>query len=293
MKGWHQFSFKCEQQRVDLLEDALMELGSVSVTLTDAEDQPLLEPLPGETPTWDHSIITVLFEQDHQADSLSSSISSLLTHTEKPSLNYEWIEDQAWERAWMDEFKPMQFGNSLWVVPSHLSPPDTHATNMVLDPGLAFGTGTHPTTALCLTWLDAQDLTQKNVIDFGCGSGVLAIAAQLLGANKTYVTDIDPQAIEATHANAELNHVSDGIVVLNTQQTPDTPVDIFIANILAGPLEELAEHFTGMCAPGTKIALSGILKEQAEQVSTHYQQWFDMDEPIFQDDWTLLTGTKI
>jgi ribosomal protein L11 methyltransferase len=290
--GWHQFSFHVPQPRIDGAEEVMLNLGAVSVTLMDAEDQPLLEPLPGETPTWDNSIMTCLFDEGPDKSQLTAQVESALLENEKDTLAYEWIEDQAWERAWMDEFKAMQFGERLWVVPSHLSPPDESAVNMVLDPGLAFGTGTHPTTALCLRWLDSLNLDGKTIFDFGCGSGILAIAALLLGAKPAYVTDIDPQAIEATHDNAKLNKVEQHIHVLDGKTHPNENIDVFIANILAGPLEELAPHFATLCQPNTQIALSGILREQAMSVKQCYEEWFDMNDPVYEEDWTLLTGKR-
>lgn len=290
--AWHQFSIQVVQARIETVEDHLLAIGAVSVTLRDAADQPLLEPKPGEMPTWDQSIIVGLFDINADRLILESVIAQALTIDEQTSITYERIADQDWERAWMDAFQPMQFGTKLWVVPNHLSPENPNAVNMRLDPGLAFGTGTHPTTALCLRWLDQQTLNNNTLLDFGCGSGILSIAGLLLGATKAYVTDIDPQAIEATLSNAQQNHVDDKISVLNANERPATNIDVLIANILAGPLLELAPLFAELCPSGARLALSGLLREQVEEVTTRYSQWFDIEKPSFDEDWALVTGTK-
>lgn len=290
--AWHQFSVQVEQPRIEVVEDLFLALGAVSITLRDAADQPLLEPKPGEMPTWDQSIVVALFDIDADRLLIEAAGSSELQSKEHTSLHYERIADKDWVRAWMDDFKPMRFGDKLWVVPSHLEPVDPKAVNMVLDPGLAFGTGTHPTTALCLRWLDAQAVDNKNLLDFGCGSGILAIAGLLLGASKAYVTDIDPQAIEATHSNGVQNRVADNIIALETGERPNQTIDILLANILAGPLLELAPLFAELCSAGSQLALSGILREQASDVVDCYSQWFDIEKPSLEEDWALVTGVR-
>lgn len=290
--AWHQLSLQVTQPRIEPVEDQLLAIGAVSVTLRDAADQPLLEPKPGEMPTWDQSIIVGLFNEEADPLLLQAALSCELESAERDSLAYEFIGDKDWVRAWMDDFKPMQFGTKLWVVPSHLQPPEPEATNLVLDPGLAFGTGTHPTTALCLRWLDQQTLDGKRLLDFGCGSGILAIAGLLLGAEHAYVTDIDPQAIAATHSNATQNGVDRGIEEIDVQAQPTQAIDVLVANILAGPLLELAPHFAELCPAGCRLALSGILREQAADVLQRYSEWFDMAEPSFEEDWALVTGRR-
>lgn len=290
--AWHQFSVQVEQARVELVEDLLLAAGALTVTLRDAADQPLLEPKPGEMPLWDQSIVVCLFDINADRLLIEAAISNELNYTEQQSVHYERIADRDWVRAWMDDFHPMQFGDKLWVVPSHREPVDAKAVNMVLDPGLAFGTGTHPTTAMCLRWLDKQNLGSQILLDFGCGSGILAIAGLLLGASKAFVTDIDPQAIEATHNNAQQNKVNDNIIVLPTGAKPDQHIDVLVANILAGPLLELAPVFSELCPSNSKLALSGILREQAEGIVTCYEQWFDIEKPSFDGDWALVAGTR-
>ena len=290
--AWHQFSVQVEQTRIEHVEDLLLATGALTVTLRDADDQPLLEPKPGEMPLWDQSIVVCLFDVDTDRLLIEAAISNELSNTEQSSLHYELVADRDWVRAWMDDFHPMPFGDTLWVVPSHREPIDNNAVNMVLDPGLAFGTGTHPTTAMCLRWLDQQDLHAQTLLDFGCGSGILAIAGLLLGANRAFVTDIDPQAIEATHSNAQQNHVDDRITVLATGENPNQPIDVLLANILAGPLLELAPVFAKLCPSSSKLALSGILREQANGIIECYAQWFELEKPSVDGDWALVTGTR-
>jgi len=207
--------------------------------------------------------------------------------------HHETLDDQVWERAWMDDFAPMRFGERLWIVPSWSASPDPQAVNLKLDPGLAFGTGTHETTALCLEWLDRADLTGKAVLDFGCGSGVLAIAALLLGAGNATGTDIDPQALTASEDNARNNGVADALRLYLPENLPaDYRCDVLVANILAGPLVELAGQLASYCRPGGSLALSGILAEQAESVRNAYAPWFDLNPTTQQGDWVRIDGVR-
>ena len=280
-------------------EDALFELGASAVSLADAADNPILEPKPGELPLWPTVTVTALFQSDadqhHILRALQSQFSPLPTH------HFAMIEDRAWEREWLKDFKPMQFGQRLWICPGGMMPPSDLLRQpsafglqpclIHLDPGLAFGTGTHPTTALCLEWLDSADLKNKSVIDYGCGSGVLAIAALKLGAREALGTDIDPQALLASRDNAERNDVSDRLT-LQTVDRPIAPADLLLANILADPLSELAATFAALVKPGGHLVLSGILKEQAQGVAKNYTTWFDMDLPVYRDDWARLSGVR-
>ena len=291
---WIQLTFPIDKNDNDKAEQALLDAGALSVTFRDAEDNPILEPGPGETPLWEKIILTGLFDAGIDSEKLKQEIKSRLGET--LSLKVEALEDKDWVRAWMDDYKPMQFGNRLWVCPSHLPQPDPQAINLMLDPGLAFGTGTHPTTALCLEWLDAHDIKNKNIIDFGCGSGVLAIAALLLGAKHCDGTDIDPQAITASRDNAIANNVSDKLNLylpdeLSNVTTPRT-YDIVLANILAGPLTELAEQLSGYCNTGGYIVLSGILESQADKIIEAYSPWFNLEPIVVKDEWIRVTGTK-
>ena len=290
--AWHQFSIQVKQDRIELIENTLLAANALTVTLRDAANQPLLEPKPGDMPLWNQTIIICLFNINTDKLLIEASINNELNKTEQQSLHYELIADKNWVHAWMDDFHPMQFGDRLWVVPSHCEPIDNHAVNMVLDPGLAFGTGTHPTTAMCLRWLDKQDLDNQILLDFGCGSGILAIAGLLLGANKAFVTDIDPQAIEATHSNAKKNKVNNNIIILSKNEKPKQHINVLVANILAKPLLELASIFAELCPINSKLALSGILREQTEEIIECYAQWFDIEKSNFDGDWALVTAIR-
>ena len=291
---WIQLTLHTNKANNEKAEEALLEAGALSVTLKDAEDKPVLEPLPGETPLWENIILVGLFEADINTENLKSHIKLQLG--EQSSLKVEALEDKDWVRAWMDDYKPMQFGERLWVCPKHISPPQANAINLMLDPGLAFGTGTHPTTALCLQWLDSADIKNKQVIDFGCGSGVLAVAALMLGASHCDGTDIDPQAIIASVDNAKENNVADKLAVFLPEDMPAEKsheyYDIVLANILAGPLTELAEQLANFCKPGGDIVLSGILQTQSEKIIQAYSPWFELEPITIKEDWIRVTGKK-
>ena len=288
---WNQIRLRALREHSEALEDLLLELGAMSVTFSDAEDNPVLEPAPGETPIWPELILTALFEADANVELVISALENSIHPFQ--DLQSETLEDQDWERAWMDDFQPMQFGKHLWICPSWQEPPDPDAINLMLDPGLAFGTGTHPTTALCLEWLDAHPPEGELVIDYGCGSGILAIAALKLGARHCWGIDIDPQALTASRDNAEKNDVSDAhFYVAEPDGLPPVTADLVIANILSGPLVELAPELNALVKPGGHIVLSGILQEQADSVLTAYSQWFEMQPPVTREDWVRLEGIK-
>jgi len=285
-------------------EDALFAAGASAVSLADAADDPILEPAPGAIPLWPTVTVTALFQGDADAEAilktLQSQFSPLPTHA------FTLLEDRAWEREWLKDFKPMRFGKRLWICPGGMSPPSDllpepraqrPAILISLDPGLAFGTGTHPTTAMCLEWLDSAVVKNKHVIDYGCGSGILAIAALKLGARDALGLDIDPQALLASRDNAERNGVSDQLQLgscdfVNGGTALPTPAPILLANILAGPLGELAPLLSKLVTPGGAIVLSGILKDQAPALAQTYAAWFDMDPPVYQGDWARLTGKR-
>lgn len=287
---WIQIKLQTTGSQSSHVEDLLMGLGAVSVTLEDSKDQPLLEPPPGATPIWDDTTLTGLFEADIDTGLVCAALRSELG-ADLP-LKVEALEDKDWVREWMDSFEPIAFGKRLWVCPSWKTPPDENAVNMMLDPGLAFGTGTHETTSLCLRWLDGADLKDKIVVDYGCGSGILAIAAALLGAKTVYCIDNDPQALTATRDNAARNHVSDIIQVFPPGAMPQITADIMLANILAGPLMSLSEHLSSLTCNGGHLVLSGILQDQADQVSDTYAQWFTMEPATIDGDWVRLNGVK-
>ena len=279
-------------EQAERLEDELLELGAVSVTFMDAEDQPIFEPDLGTTPLWSNTHLLALFEADTDSDTLIQHL-KLLHQGELPAHELEQIEDQDWERSWMDNFHPMRFGQRLWIVPSWHAAPEPEAVNLLLDPGLAFGTGTHPTTALCLAWLDGQQLADKQIIDFGCGSGILAIAALLLGASHAVGTDIDVQALEASRDNAQRNQIADQHFSLYLpEDMPQQPADVVVANILAGPLVSLAPQLASLVQPGGLIALSGILAEQTDEILTAYQGFFELDPVAEQDGWIRVSGRR-
>ena len=289
---WLQVRLAITPEQAETYEDALLGVGAVSVTFMDAEDQPIFEPDLGTTPLWSHTHLLALFEADTDPANLIAHL-QLLTGGELPTHEIEHIEDQDWERSWMDNFQPMRFGRRLWIVPSWHAAPEPDAVNLLLDPGLAFGTGTHPTTALCLEWLDGQALTDCDVIDFGCGSGILAIAALLLGAPQARGTDIDPQALEASRDNASRNGIDPArFPVYLPADMPQQPADVVVANILAGPLVSLAPQISALVKAGGRLALSGILAEQAEEVREAYADAFDLDPTAIKDGWVRISGVK-
>ena len=289
---WLQVRLAITPEQAETYEDALLEVGAVSVTFMDAEDQPIFEPDLGTTPLWSHTHLLALFEADTDADAVFAHL-QLLTSAELPEHQAEVIADQDWERSWMDNFQPMRFGQRLWIVPSWHAAPEPDAVNLLLDPGLAFGTGTHPTTALCLEWLDSQDLQDCNVLDFGCGSGILAIAALLLGAKEAIGTDIDVQALEASRDNAGRNNIEPGLFPLYLpEDLPQVQADVVVANILAGPLVALAPQLSSLVKPGGRLALSGILAEQGEEVAAAYAKDFDLDPIANRDGWVRISGRR-
>jgi ribosomal protein L11 methyltransferase len=288
--GWFQTRFTAPQQRAEPLSELLMELGAASVTFEDAEDQPLLEPPPGETPLWSQVVVVGLFDDALDQHAIEQQLRLQLP--QQSPLSIAPLEEQEWERAWMDDFHPMQFGERLWIIPSWSEPVDNDAVNIRLDPGLAFGTGTHPTTALCLQWLDANPPRAQRVIDYGCGSGILAIAAAKLGAQRVDGIDLDPQALTATADNAERNGISTIHTALPDQLAQGQQAELLLANILAGPLKTLAPTLASHVTPGGSILLSGILQEQAESVSNAYSPWFTMGPATLQEEWVRLSGVK-
>ena len=288
---WLQLKVQTDKQYVDPVSDLLTELGALSVTFEDAADQALFEPPPGETPLWSDTLITGLFAARTDIENVSRLLGE--QHSQHISaIRSEILQDKDWVREWMQDYEPMHFGHGLWIVPSHHTPPKPEATNILLDPGLAFGTGTHPTTAMCLSWLAEHPPLNQSVIDYGCGSGILAIAAAKLGATKVIAIDNDPQALLATQANAQRNKVLNNIVCGGVDQPVPSPADCLLANILAGPLVNLAGLFSEICRPGATIALSGILHEQAEMVSQAYADQFSLDEIQQQGEWVLLSGRR-
>lgn len=293
--SWLQIAVNTTKDNATMAEDCLFAAGAQTVTLTDAADQPILEPGPDETPIWNRVVITGLFSSNSNQQQLLDEINHNLGDI-KFTCKTETLQDQNWTRVWMDHFHAMQFGQRLWVCPLHIEPPEPDAINLRLDPGLAFGTGTHPTTSLCLHWLDQNIKHQDNLLDYGCGSGILAIAACMLGIKQSDGVDIDPQALLATHDNAEVNQVRQKIKTFLAddfqKHHANSQYDIVVANILSGPLAELAPMLANHTKTNGDIVLSGILKEQAAPLIDTYSEYFTMDTPRFEEDWVLLHGIK-
>ena len=290
---WIQIKINTTGAHAEELGDALIEHGAVSVTFQDTHDNPVFEPLPGETRLWGDTDVIGLFDAETEMKEVVAGLQFHPLLGEGFHHKIEQIEDKDWEREWMDNFHPMLFGERLWICPSWRDVPDPSAVNVMLDPGLAFGTGTHPTTALCLAWLDGLDLQGKTVIDFGCGSGILAIAALKLGAAQAIGIDIDPQAIQASRDNAERNGVSERLsLYLPHQQPENLSADVVVANILAGPLRELAPLIGVLPKEGGHLGLSGVLASQAESVCEAYTDKFALDPVAEKEEWCRITGIR-
>ncbi|OEG03903.1 ribosomal protein L11 methyltransferase [Aeromonas caviae] len=289
---WIQIRINATAKTADKVSNMLLGRGAQAVTFMDAKDVPVYEPMPGETPLWGETEVMGLF--DAETDPAPTIAFFQQIFGEDVGYKVEQLEDKDWVREWMDHFHPMQFGERLWICPSWRDVPNPDAVNVMLDPGLAFGTGTHPTTALCLQWLDGLGLAGKTVVDFGCGSGILGIAALKLGAARVIGIDIDPQAIQASRDNAARNGVADQIeLYLPADQPQDVEADVVVANILAGPLRELAPLIAGHGKAGSLMALSGVLESQAPELETIYGQWFEMDPTAVKEEWCRLSGRKL
>ncbi|WP_460755124.1 50S ribosomal protein L11 methyltransferase [Marinomonas epiphytica] len=292
---WLQIRIHTSPDHVPSFEDTLLECGALVVTFEDVYDDPVYEPDLNTTPLWQHTKVTGLFEADADIE----KIRPVVMHRAETlgdhdiNLKIEILEDKDWEREWMDSYHPIQFGERLWVCPSWREVPEPNAVTLMLDPGLAFGTGTHPTTALCLKWLDSIDCQDKTIIDYGCGSGILGIAGLLLGAKQMVGIDIDPQAVEATQANADRNQIDPSrLEVKLPPYESDLQADIVVANILAGPLAQLAPTISALVKPGGQLALSGILASQANEVADVYKQWFSLESIAESEEWVRIVGTK-
>jgi ribosomal protein L11 methyltransferase len=289
--SWTEISISVTREATPQAEEALELLGALAITFQDDEDNPVLEPGPGATPLWPTVHVRGLFEEGLEKQPVLAALSQVPGAGRPENIRWRKVGDQDWERAWMDRFAPMKFGHKLWIVPGGMSiQHDPANIEIQLDPGLAFGTGTHPTTALCLEWLDATDVTALTVVDYGCGSGILGIAAALKGAARVICVDTDPQALEATAANAARNGVADRVSCQLPVAANCIGVDIVMANILAAPLIDLAPLLTGFLRPGGQLALSGILEEQAEDVRTAYRPGIGAMSMAQKEEWILLAG---
>lgn len=299
---WLQLKARIAPEQAETLEELLLAEGASAITLQDAHDDPVFEPERGTTPLWNETVLTGLYDDLEGIDAMLERVRqawSLEVPDEPcPEVEFELLADRDWEREWMDGFTPLKMGQRLWIVPSWHEAPEPEAVNLLLDPGLAFGTGTHPTTALCLEWLDglavAGELESKAVLDVGCGSGILAIAALKLGASRAVGTDIDPQALQASRDNAERNAIAEArLTLFYPEQLEEGPFPVVVANILAGPLVELAPTIAGQVAPGGHLVLSGILAQQAEEVLVAYEaQGLVMESPVEREGWVRLEGRR-
>jgi len=288
---WQEIRFEVQQHQLERIEKELESHSALSISLEDAGDQPILEPLPGTVPVWDSVTVIALFESDSDIGKIKQSLSR-----SNNLLNWEVneIPDQDWERSWMDQFEPIQIGDNLWICPSWRTPPVADAVNLILDPGLAFGSGTHPTTRLCLKWLDKHPPLNLRLIDYGCGSGILALAGLLLGAEHAIGIDIDPQALRASRDNADKNSIPESVLTLYRPEEPDLPMaDILVANILSGPLITLAPKLAKLVGDNGTIILSGILENQIESVIQAYRDWFTIMPWACEEGWACLTGKKV
>ena len=290
---WLQLRLDTRPESIETLEDLMLATGAVAVTMEDNADEPVLEPGVGETPLWHHTRLTGLYPADSDMDAVLARIpGQLLLHSNQ---RVEILEDKDWEREWMQHYHPMQFGKRLWVCPSWLQPPQPDAVNLLLDPGLAFGTGTHPTTELCLRELDSMDLVGITAVDYGCGSGILAIAALKLGASHVLGVDNDPQALAASLDNAQRNDLAEHSLPVALPEDVDQTAwrqraEVVIANILAGPLAELSETLLQLLKPGGTLLLSGLLHTQAEQLCQHYAGRIELRIAGEKDGWVCLRG---
>lgn len=292
---WQEWALETHSPLVESLEEWLFDRGALAVSLEDNANEPLLEPGPGETPLWQNVVLKALFAGDADLSSIKAVLPrTLLAENSKSEVSR--LEDREWTRVWMDDFAPIQMGPRLWVCPSWAVPPDEALVNVMLDPGLAFGTGTHATTAMCLGALDAAVSGGESVVDYGCGSGILAIAALKLGASKALGVDNDPQALAASRDNAARNQIStDQFDVVMPEEDVllawSNAASVVVANILAGPLLSLAHELIELTAPGGRLLLTGVLEEQAAKLIEHYEH-VGLDVIDRRDGWVLLSGVK-
>lgn len=305
--SWQQLHLQCDQSHVELAEALLLEEGAISILLEDAGDEPLFEPLPNETPLWSDVVVTAFFDthtnDDFRHTNFERLASDIASQVGASRFWLNTLDDKDWTREWMSHYQPIAITDNLWIVPEWLTPPDPTATNLLIDPGLAFGTGYHATTRLCLDWLAKEDLTDRVVLDYGCGSGILGVGALLLGAKHVIAVDIDPQAVLATRQNAERNGVADKLLAFlpdefaRYRQSHAMPVDIIAANILAKPLIGFAPLFGEILSKKGRIVLAGLIQSQVADVLSAYDPHFDMDTPVNFDNpddchWYRLSGTR-
>ena len=291
--SWRQLSLTCQADQLGEVEDLMMELGALSISLSDAGDEPIYEPLPGDNPIWPESIVSATFAEDSDPEQIAQLLMARLPAGLTQSVKHDSFQDRDWQQAYRQHFKPLQCAPSLWIVPSWIEPPDPQATIVQLDPGLAFGTGSHPTTALCLAWLAEQQLENLELVDFGCGSGILAIAAIKLGASRVLAVDIDQQALVACQSNMEMNEITNGQIEVSLPEAMAADrVDLLMANILAGPLVELSSRFADLVKPDGKIVLSGILISQLQDIKSAYLEFFELSPARVDGEWACIGGSR-
>lgn len=288
---WLELAFEVPAEQTDQYSEVCERMGAVSVSYLPASASPVLEPKPNTMPLWEKVKLVALFEHHVNSHKIKNAL-----HTQFPAIEIEQsvLEDQQWELTWQAYFKPTRYGDKLWIIPADCETPNENGTFVYLAPGLGFGTGNHTTTALCLRWLDKTDLTNKTLTDYGCGSGILAVAALKLGANQVYAIDYDDQAINATAANANLNHLGNVLHILSPEDFDSSiQTDIVIANILAPVLVELADRLKNHVLPNGKIVLAGLLSSQIDMILSAYQPYFDFETPIIEEEWALLVGRRL
>ena len=290
---WIQLKINSQAEYAEQIGEMLSTNGAQAVTFVDAKDTPMYEPKPGEVMLWPDTQIVGLYDAQYDMSRVISQLSKSKLLGKNFNHKLDQLEDKDWEREWMINFHPMQFGERLWICPSWRDVPDPNAVNVMLDPGLAFGTGTHQTTSLCLRWLDSLKLSEATVVDFGCGSGILGIAALKLGAQRVVGIDIDPQALLASQDNANRNDVGEKIELYLPEHQPELQADVVLANILAAPLRELRTVITAYCKTGGKLVLSGILDNQAQEINDLYSQDFHMEPIEIDGEWARVSGVKI
>ena len=294
--GWKSVSFLTDAAHAEPMCDALLEAGALSASLEDADagtpdEQPQFgEPGSVNSPGWEHSRVVALLEADADIDALLAEAAAAIGLPSVAEYSVEDVAEQNWVQLTQSQFDPIRVSERLWIVPSWHESPDPAAVNLILDPGMAFGTGSHPTTRLCLEWLERNVTAECTVLDYGCGSGILAIAAARLGAGHVAGVDIDPQAVDAARANAERNGVT--ALFADSAQPVAGEYDLVVANILSNPLRVLAPAICAHVRSGGRLALSGILREQAEEIIGIYAQWLPMQVADTREDWVCLSGVK-
>ena len=291
--SWLQFEMTLGNLDAGRVEAALLSAGAHSVTFEDAGNTPIYEPDVSQPPSWSDTRVTALFPADTDTSAVRAVLFAALKLPHLPPHRITPLAERNWVREWLKEFKPMRFGKRLWICPTAYAPPDPGAVNILLDPGLAFGTGTHATTTLCLEWLDSTDLAGKTVIDYGCGSGILAIAAARLGARRVWAADNDPQALAATRENARRNQTTPPMEISPPEALATVQADVLLANILAGPLMQLAPRFAGLVKPGGVLVLSGILVAQRNEIQSAYAPWFRFSGGAQREEWLRMDGLRL